>query len=106
MTSFATLLKGGESESVAIIPGKPEESYLVDVITPVDGAAEMPMDRKPLSGAEIETIVNWIRAGAVDDTPEGCGSFAKTKRARFFCTCRLPFRTFQSRSPRRLWPAT
>jgi WD40 repeat protein/mono/diheme cytochrome c family protein len=71
MTSFATLLKGGESESVAIIPGKPEESYLVDVITPVDGAAEMPKDRKPLSGAEIETIVNWIRAGAVDDTPEG-----------------------------------
>ena len=71
MTSFAALLKGGESESAAIVPGKPEDSYVVEEITPVDGEAEMPQGRKSLSAVEIETIVNWIRAGAVDDTPEG-----------------------------------
>jgi WD40 repeat protein len=74
MTAFTALVKGGESESAAIVPGKPEDSYLVEEITPVDGQAEMPQGRKPLSDAEIETVVNWIRAGALDDTPEGAGT--------------------------------
>ena len=69
MTSFETLLKGGESESAAVVPGKPEESYLVSLITPTDGEAEMPKGKKPLSAGEIELITNWIKSGAVDDTP-------------------------------------
>ena len=42
MTDFAKLVVGGETGEAAIVPGKPDESYLVDLITPVDGAAEMP----------------------------------------------------------------
>jgi mono/diheme cytochrome c family protein len=34
MTSFDGLLKGGESQVEAIVPGKPEESELLEQITP------------------------------------------------------------------------
>ena len=71
MTSFALLLKGGESEEAAIVPGDPQASHLIEEITPEDGVAEMPKNQKPLTAVEIETITNWIAAGAVDDTPEG-----------------------------------
>lgn len=73
MTSFEGLLKGGESGEPAIAPGKPEESPLVDMITPFDGAAEMPRDRAPLHPTEIETITQWIAQGAVDDSPRTDG---------------------------------
>ena len=42
MTEFANLLKGGESGDVAIQSGKPDASYLIDQIRPVNGEAEMP----------------------------------------------------------------
>ena len=69
MTAFDRMLKGGESDQPAIVPGKPEESFLVDQITPQDGKAEMPQDKPPLSTAEIELIGRWIAQGAIDDTP-------------------------------------
>lgn len=57
MTEFDQLVAGGESEQPAIVPGKPEESYLVELIKPVDGHAEMPDEPFPtLSQAEIELI--------------------------------------------------
>ena len=48
MTNFERLLKGGESEQAAIVPGKPDESNLLSQITPTDGKAEMPKDKEPL----------------------------------------------------------
>ncbi len=69
MTSFDKLLTGGESETAAIVPRKPDESYLMDVITPEDGEAEMPKEKKPLAEGEIALIKTWIAQGAVDDTP-------------------------------------
>lgn len=47
-----------------IIPGDVESSYLVDVITPVDGQAQMPKGADPLSSSEIATIRQWIAEGA------------------------------------------
>jgi WD40 repeat protein len=71
MTEFARLLKGGEQGLPAVVPGKPEESLLVDQITPGgDGKALMPKDKPPLSPGEIELISRWIAQGAEDDTPE------------------------------------
>ena len=52
-----------------IVPGKPDESYLVQQITPADGKAEMPKEKDPLSEDEIKKIREWIAAGAKDDTP-------------------------------------
>lgn len=69
MTEFAKLLMGGESEETAVVPGKPDESYLIDQITPVDGSAAMPPKGDPLSDVEIELIRTWIAQGAKDDTP-------------------------------------
>jgi len=71
MTAFASLIAGGESETAAIVASKPDESYLIDLITPTDGKAEMPKGKKPLSQIEIDLIKQWISQGAVDDTPEG-----------------------------------
>lgn len=68
MTDFAGLVKGGESDQAAIVPGKPDESYLVELITPVDGDAEMPKaPAKPLHEAEVDLIRRWIEQGAVND---------------------------------------
>ncbi|PQO43248.1 c-type cytochrome domain-containing protein [Blastopirellula marina] len=69
MTDFAKLIAGGESGDAAIVPGKPDESYLVSVITPTDGEAEMPKGKPPLSETDRKTINLWISQGAKDDTP-------------------------------------
>ena len=69
MTPFASLLKGGESNSAAIVPGKPADSYLLNQITPAKGKAEMPKGKSPLAATQIDLIRRWIAEGAVDDTP-------------------------------------
>ena len=71
MNEFSALLAGGESGEPAIVPGKPEQSYLVGQIVPDDGGhAEMPKPPgKPLSPDQVALIVRWIREGATDDSP-------------------------------------
>jgi WD40 repeat protein/mono/diheme cytochrome c family protein len=69
MTVFAQLLKGGDSGSAAVVASKPEASYLLELITPENGKAEMPRGKEPLSATDIETITKWIAQGAKDDTP-------------------------------------
>jgi WD40 repeat protein/mono/diheme cytochrome c family protein len=70
MSSVEALVKGGESGEKAIAPGAPDESYLVEQITPEDGEALMPPDKPPLADSEIALIRRWIEQGAKDDTPE------------------------------------
>lgn len=69
MTDFDRMIAGGGSGDPAIVPGKPEESYLCDLIAPVDGIAEMPPNRDALEPHEIELIERWILEGATNDTP-------------------------------------
>lgn len=70
MTDFAKMLGGGESEMPAVVPGKPDESYLIDLITPDGGESSMPKGKKPLAQPDIELIRTWIAQGAKDDTPQ------------------------------------
>ena len=71
MTAYDRLLKGGESDDKAIVPGKPAESHLIEQITPdKDGKAAMPQNKPSLSAGEIELITRWIAQGANDDTPQ------------------------------------
>ena len=71
MTAFDRLLAGGESDTAAVVAGKLDESYLLELITPVDGEAEMPKEKKPLAESDIALINKWIVQGAIDDhTPE------------------------------------
>ena len=53
------LIIGGES-GAAIVPGKPEESYLIDRLV----GGEMPPGDKKLSAAEIDLVRRWIADGA------------------------------------------
>ena len=69
MTDFARLTAGGETGDAAIVPGDLDASYLITLITPTDGAAEMPKGKPPLAEAEIDLIRQWISQGATDDTP-------------------------------------
>lgn len=63
LATASTAMKGGESGE-AIIAGKPDESFLLDLITPADGKAEMPKDADPLTADEIAAIRTWIATGA------------------------------------------
>jgi WD40 repeat protein/mono/diheme cytochrome c family protein len=69
MTTFDRLLKPGESKKAPVVAGQPAKSYLVELITPKNGEAEMPKKKKALHPAEIELVARWIAEGAVDDSP-------------------------------------
>ncbi|WP_417391721.1 DUF1549 domain-containing protein [Gimesia sp.] len=69
VTDFSHLLKGGESQTKAIVPGKPDESYLVQLITPHGNEAEMPKAKTPLSPDQIQLVRSWIQQGARNDSP-------------------------------------
>jgi mono/diheme cytochrome c family protein len=48
-----------------IVPGKPDESFLVDLITlPEDDPSRMPNEGEPLSEEQIALIRKWIEQGA------------------------------------------
>lgn len=66
LETHGSSLKGGES-GLALVAGKPEESLLLDYVTGPD--PEMPKKGKPLSKAEVQTLRQWIKEGAV--WPEG-----------------------------------
>ena len=59
--------RGGESGQV-VEPGDPDSSYLLDLVVPSDGVAEMPKGEPPLKPGEIAILRRWIAAGA--DWPE------------------------------------
>ncbi len=69
MTDFEHLVAGGESGSAAIVPGKPQSSYLVDQIKPIGDEAAMPKEKQPLNQTDIDSIRQWIAQGAENDTP-------------------------------------
>jgi len=68
MTEFSSLIKGGE-DGHAIVPGKPEESNVMKLITPQKGKVEMPQKADPLDETRVALIRRWITEGAKDDTP-------------------------------------
>jgi len=62
-------LTPGESEENPIVPGKPEESFLVELISlPEDDDEVMPPSGKePLTAEEKAAIIQWIKDGASYD---------------------------------------
>lgn len=63
LTSYRTTMTGSQNGSV-VEPGDPDNSYLVKMVV----SKKMPKKGPPLSSAEIDTIIAWIKAGAKDDT--------------------------------------
>lgn len=59
-------LKGGESGTAAIVPGRIDQGELIRRITSTDPEVVMPppSHKKPLSPKQVDTLKNWIKEGA------------------------------------------
>ena len=66
VTTYEELKRGGMAGD-AIVPGKPDESLLIELISGDEPA--MPQNMDPLSAEEVELFRRWIFEGAHDDTP-------------------------------------
>src|SRR5262245_58683359 len=49
-----------------VVPGKPEESYLLDLVTPAGeaGRPRMPREGQPLSPQQRDALRRWVAEGA------------------------------------------
>ncbi len=70
LDSAAHLMKGGDT-GVVIVPGKPDESLLVKMIS--GDKPEMPKKQPPLPADQVKLLRDWIAAGAKIDTWPGEG---------------------------------
>jgi WD40 repeat protein len=64
MTHYQSLRRGGTKDD-PVVPGKPEDSYLIDVLTDT-GKKRMPPEDNgdPLTKEQIDLISRWIKEGA------------------------------------------
>jgi mono/diheme cytochrome c family protein len=76
LDSLGAMLTGGES-GPAIVPGKPDESLVIDAIN--HGSFEMPPETK-LKDEEIASLTQWVKLGA--PWPGETGATPIAKRAR------------------------
>jgi WD40 repeat protein len=68
--TFTRLMKTGASDLPAIVPAKPDESYLVELITSDDADVRMPKEGEELAAADIDIVRRWIAEGAKFDGPD------------------------------------
>ncbi len=59
------MLRGGGSGIAAIVPGKPDQSYLLDVISHRDPDLKMPPESDRIPEKEIDLLTQWIKQGAI-----------------------------------------
>lgn len=69
LTRLETIRRGGDELGKAIVPGEPDASPLIQVLTGNTEPA-MPAEGDPLPAPEIDLLSRWIREGARDDTPQ------------------------------------
>lgn len=78
LDSSAAIRSGGDS-GVILVPGKPEESLLIDAVSYNGDAAEMPPDAK-LSDRVIADFRKWVASGAVLPTEKNAIAAPSEKR--------------------------
>src|SRR5262249_9460890 len=49
-----------------LVPGKPDESLVVTLLTTKDKKRAMPLDAEPIPAADVAVIRPWVEAGAPD----------------------------------------
>lgn len=69
LTNMTAMLRGGES-GPAILPGKPEESLLIQKLTSPKSGQRMPLRQPALPAEVIAKIRTWIKEGASFDGPD------------------------------------
>ena len=62
LDSYAALMAGGK-DGAAVVPGDAPSSLLVELIT----SGEMPRNASPLPDEQIQTIIQWVDAGALEN---------------------------------------
>ncbi len=70
MSTRASLLEGGEF-GVVVVPGKADESVLIELVTSEDPEERMPNKGDPLSPEQIDILRRWINEGLVWDLEAG-----------------------------------
>src|SRR5277367_330623 len=68
ISSVATLLKHGKKGGPGVVPGKPDDSAIVQYIRGLVDGPQMPKGEPALSEQDLHLIRSWIAAGAVDDS--------------------------------------
>lgn len=62
VTTFEQLLSGGDTGNT-IVPGKPDDSYIVDLVLRQE-PLKMPAGQAQLKRSQAQALENWIREGA------------------------------------------
>ena len=62
------LIAKGTKKGKVLVPGKPDDSLLVTLLTTKDKRRAMPLDADPLPAADVATIREWVRSGAKEGT--------------------------------------
>jgi hypothetical protein len=70
VTSVETLKQKGKKAGAGVIPGKPDESSVVQYIRGLADGPQMPKGSPALSEGELHLIRQWIAAGAKDDSAQ------------------------------------
>jgi mono/diheme cytochrome c family protein len=79
LNSRAAALRGGDSESPAIVPGDPDAGEMIVRLRTDDASIVMPPSGERLSEAQIARLEKWIREGAAwPASPSAPESLAKT----------------------------
>ena len=69
LDTVKSMLQGGDS-GVALVPGKPEESLLLERIAAQDPSIRMPPEGEPLTSEQLARFRTWIADGAAAPAEE------------------------------------
>ena len=90
LTRVDTIQRGGDELGAGIVPGNPDSSPLIHVLTDKAEPA-MPSEGGPLSETEINLLRRWIQEGAKDDSQqflrEDVDFFEREIRPLLFARC-------------------
>ncbi|MDP5006864.1 MAG: hypothetical protein NWQ35_13485, partial [Verrucomicrobiales bacterium] len=101
MRSLASTLKGGDSETPGLIPGKPEESplYLASLRTHDDWEAMPPKEADQLYSEQTAWIKDWIAGGAPWPDEARVQAIAKANEAKWSAEDGITVKTTGALSP-------
>ncbi|HAD59881.1 MAG TPA: hypothetical protein DCG12_11605, partial [Planctomycetaceae bacterium] len=79
LSRHAHLLAGGESGTPAVIPGKPEESLLIQLIKASKDEGRMPPRGDGVSPEEVRLLEKWIMEGTAMPVPSEAPRMAASR---------------------------